>query len=45
MYKQQDTAELDAYGNDATSQLLDNYRVFFEDTTGGKVLAQWEQMK
>ena len=45
MYKQQDTAELDAYGNDAISQLLDNYRVFFEDTTGAKVLAQWERMK
>ncbi len=37
MYKQQDTAELDAYGNDAISQLVDNYRVFFEDTTGAKV--------
>ena len=45
MYKQQDTAELDAYGNGAISQLLDNYRVFFEDTTGAKVLAQWERMK
>ena len=32
MYKQQDTAELDAYGNDAIYQLLDNYRVFFEDS-------------
>jgi hypothetical protein len=45
VYKQQDTAELDAYGNDAISELLDNYRVFFEDTTGAKVLAQWERMK
>jgi hypothetical protein len=48
--KQQDTAELDAYGNDAISGAS---RVFFEDTTGAsnedttgaKVLAQWEQMK
>ncbi len=45
VYKQQDTAELDAYGNDAMSELLDNYRVFFEDTTGAKVLARWERMK
>ena len=45
MYKQQDTAELDAYGNDDISLLVQNYRVFFEDTTGAKVLAQWEQMK
>lgn len=45
VYKQQDTAELDAYGNDDISQLVDNYRVFFEDTTGAKVLAQWERMK
>jgi hypothetical protein len=29
VYKQQDTAELDAYGNDDISQLVDNYRVFF----------------
>ena len=45
MYKQQDTAELDAYGNDGISLLVENYRVFFEDTTGAKVLAQWEQIK
>ena len=45
VYKQQDTAELDAYGNDDISLLVENYRVFFEDTTGAKVLAQWEQMK
>ncbi len=45
MYKQQDTAELDAYGNDDISLLVENYRVFFEDTTGAKVLAQWEQVK
>ena len=45
MYKQQDTAELDAYGNDDISLLVENYRVFFEDTTGAKVLARWEQMK
>ena len=45
VYKQQDTAELDAYGNAAISLLVDNHRVFFEDTTGAKVLAQWERMK
>ncbi len=45
VYTQQDTAELDAYGNDDISLLVENYRVFFEDTTGAKVLAQWEQMK
>lgn len=46
MYKQQDNAELlDAYGNDDISLLVENYRVFFEDTTRAKVLAQWEQMK
>ena len=45
MYTQQDTAELDSYGNDDISLLVENYRVFFEDTTRAKVLAQWEQMK
>ena len=36
VYKQQYTAELDAYGNDDISLLVENYRVFFEDTlTGG----------
>ncbi len=42
--------ELDAYGNDAIMISLlvdrrDNCLVFFEDTTGAKVLAQWERMK
>ena len=45
MYKQQDTAELDAYGNDDISLLVEKYRVFFEHTTGAKVLAQREQIK
>ena len=45
MYTQQDTAELDSYGNDDISWLVENYLVFFEGTTGAKVLAQWEQMK
>ena len=45
VYKQPDTAERDAYGNDDISLLVENYRVFFEDTTGAKVLAQWERMK
>ena len=45
VYKQQDTAELDAYGNDDVSLLVEKYRVFFEHTTGPKVLAQWEQIK
>ncbi len=30
VYKQQDTAELDAYGNDDISLLVENYRVFFD---------------
>ena len=37
--------ELDSYGNDDISLLAENNRVFFEDATGAKVLAQWEQMK
>ncbi len=45
VYEQQDTAELDAHGNDDVSLLVENYRVFFEDATGAKVLAQWEQIK
>ena len=45
VYKQQDTAELDAYGNDDVSLLVEKHRVFFEHTTGAKVRAQWEQIK
>jgi hypothetical protein len=45
VYKQQDTAELDAYGNDDVSLLVEKHRVFFEHTTGAKVRAQWEQIQ
>jgi hypothetical protein len=45
VYKQQDNVELDAHGNDDISLMVENYCVFFEDTTGAKVLAQWKQMK
>jgi hypothetical protein len=46
VYKQQDTAELDAYGNDDISPVVSSLHDWgFEDTTGAKVPAQWEQMK